>query len=89
MVAGARAHAVLDPRRAARGRHVQARDLAGVRAEAVEERAGVDVPEADAEVDRAGDEVRHVVARVLVVRVQQAVNPTAVAQKDLRPEGDR
>jgi hypothetical protein len=51
----------------------------------VEKRAGVDVPEADGEVDGSGHKVGDVVARVLVVRVQQAVDAAGVAEKELGP----
>ena len=51
--------------------------------EAVQQGAGVDVPQADGEVDRSGNEVSDVVPRMLVVRVQKAVDATRVAQQKL------
>ena len=45
--------------------------------------AGVDVPQADGEVDRSGNEVSDVVPRMLVVRVQKAVDAAGVAQQKL------
>ena len=45
--------------------------------------ASVDVPEADCEVDGSRDEVRNLVARVLVVGVEKAVDPTGMANQNL------
>ena len=55
----------------------------------VQKGPSVDVPKADGEVNRPGHQMGHVVAGVVVVGVEQAVDPTSVAHQDLmlRPVG--
>ena len=55
----------------------------------VQKGPSVDVPKADSEVNGPGHQMGHVVAGVVVVGVEQAVDPTSVAHQDLmlRPIG--
>lgn len=54
------------------------RDFTGMNAESVYQTAGIQIPEANSEVDTAGHQIIFIVTAMLSMRIQQAVNPSIV-----------
>ena len=79
MVGGHPRHTVTDPTGYSLGGHMESQHLPAVTAEPVEKCPGVDVPQADGEVNTPGHEVGRVVPRCRVVGVQQTVDSALVA----------
>ena len=83
MVRGDGADALQDSGRAVFGRDTELRDLTGVHGEPVDQSAGVNVPQADGEVDATRQQVSDVVAVTGMMRIEKTVDAASMSFQNL------